>query len=245
MASTSSLKLTVDDYLALPEDGRYYQLIDGDLVTAPSPLRYHQQILVRLSHRIMTHLNEHPGGELNIGPFDVHLDKHNVFQPDLCWFSDDRLRLLSRRGAEGAPDWVVEVLSESTARTDRVPKRTLYAKFGVREFWLIDPESDLIERYLLQDDPSQPEGIYRLGEHETIVPACLPELTLRLDGFLGEGRERSAVPVNYLAARTSWMMICRVVRPRKVLRSIVNAMSHGGSGRATSPPPKKTASCSA
>ena len=61
-------------------------------------------------------------------------------------------------------------------------------KFGVRELWLIDPESDLIERHLLQEDPSQPEGIYRLGEHETIVPACLPALTLRLNCFLGEGR---------------------------------------------------------
>lgn len=188
MAATASLKLTVDDYLALPEDGRHYQLIDGELVMAPAPLRYHQKILVRLSHLILDFLHHHPQGELYFAPFDVHLDKNNIFQPDLCWFSDDRLKLLSRRGAEGAPDWVVEVLSESTARTDRVPKRTLYAKFGVRELWLIDPESDLIERYLLQEDPSQPEGIYRLGEHETIVPACLPELTLRLDGFLGEGR---------------------------------------------------------
>jgi Uma2 family endonuclease len=188
MAATASLKLTVDDYLALPEDGRHYQLIEGELVVAPAPLRYHQRIVLRLSHLIMIHLDDHPSGELNVAPFDVHLDKHNVFQPDLCWFSEERRKLLSRRGAEGTPDWVVEVLSESTARTDRVPKRTLYANFGVRELWLIDPESDLIERYLLQDDPSQPEGIYRLGEHETIVPACLPGLTLRLDAFLGEGR---------------------------------------------------------
>lgn len=188
MAATASLKLTVDDYLALPEDGRHYQLIDGDLVMAPAPFRYHQRILLRLSHEIMDHLDDAPQGELNIAPFDVHLDKHNVFQPDLCWFSEERRNFLSRRGAEGAPDWVIEVLSESTARLDRITKRELYAKFGVKELWLIDPESDLIERYLLQKDPSQPEGIYRLGEHETLVPACLPELTLRLDSFLGESK---------------------------------------------------------
>lgn len=188
MAATASIKLTVDDYLAMPEDGRHYQLIDGDLVMAPAPPRYHQRIVLRLSHLIMEHLDDHPGGELNIAPFDVPLDKHNVFQPDLCWFSEERRKFLSRRGAEGAPDWVIEVLSESTARMDRVPKRALYAKFGVRELWLIDPESDLIERYLLQEDSSQPEGIYRLGEHETITPACLPELVMRLDSFLGESK---------------------------------------------------------
>jgi Uma2 family endonuclease len=188
MAATASLKLTVDDYLALPEDGRRYQLIDGDLVMAPAPLRYHQRILVRLTYVIMDHLEAHPQGELNIAPFDVHLDKHNVFQPDLCWFSEERRNFLSRRGAEGAPDWVVEVLSESTARLDRITKRELYAKFGVKELWLIDPESDLIERYLLQEDPSQPEGIYRLGEHDSLNPACLPALTLRLGSFLGESK---------------------------------------------------------
>jgi Uma2 family endonuclease len=188
MAATASIKLTVDDYLALPEDGRRYQLIDGDLVMAPAPLRYHQKILMWLGHRIMDHLEAHPKGELYGAPFDVHLDQHNVFQPDLCWFSEERRKFLSRRGAEGAPDWVIEVLSESTARLDRITKRELYAKFGVNELWLIDPDCDLIERYLLQKDPSQPEGIYRLGEHDTITPACLPALALRLDSFLGETR---------------------------------------------------------
>ena len=95
MAATASLKLTVDDYLALPEDGRRYQLIDGDLVMAPAPLRYHQRILVRLTYVIMDHLEAHPQGELNIAPFDVHLDKHNVFQPDLCWFSEERRNFLA------------------------------------------------------------------------------------------------------------------------------------------------------
>lgn len=136
----------------------------------------------------MGYLDAAPAGELNIALFDVHLDQHNVFQPDLCWFSEERRELLSRRGAEGAPDWVIEVLTWSTARLDRISKRTLYAKFGVLELWLIDPESDLIERYLLQEDASQPEGIYRLGEHETITPRVLPEMTLRLDSFLGEQR---------------------------------------------------------
>ena len=188
MAATALLKATEEDYLALPEGGPNYQLIDGNLVMAPAPFRYHQRIALNLGSVLNLHLRQHGGGEVNIAPFDVHLDKHNVFQPDLCFFSEGRMNLLSDRGAEGAPDWAVEVLSGSTARIDRISKRTLYTKFGVKELWLIDPESDLIERYLLQEDPSQPEGIYRLGEHETITPACLPELTLRLDSFLGESK---------------------------------------------------------
>lgn len=186
MAAPALLKLTVDDYLTLPEGGPRYQLIDGDLFMAPSPLRYHQRIVIRLASLIMDYLKEHPDGELNVAPFDVHLDRHNVVQPDLCWFSEKRRHLLSRRGAEGAPDWVIEVLSDSTARLDRVSKRTLYGRFGTRELWLIDPTSDLIERYLLDRDPSQPREILRLGEHEAIAPEVLPGLTLILAAFLGE-----------------------------------------------------------
>jgi len=188
MATTATLKATVEDYLALPENGPCCQLIDGDLFMAPAPFRYHQRIALNLGSLLNFHLRENGSGELNIAPFDVHFDRHNVFQPDLCFFSKERMHLLSDRGAEGAPDWVIEILSESTERTDRISKRTLYAKFGVRELWLVDPKSDLIERYLLQEDASQPEGIYRLGEHESITPACLPELTLKLSSFLGEER---------------------------------------------------------
>jgi Uma2 family endonuclease len=188
MAATALTKLTVDDYLSLPEDGRQYQLIDGEFLMAPAPFRYHQRIALNLGSLLNLKLRESGEGEMNIAPFDVHFDRHNVFQPDLCFFSKERMQLLSDRGAEGAPDWVIEILSESTARLDRISKRALYARFGVKELWLIDPESDLIERYLLQEDPSQPEGIYRLGEHEAITPRVLSGMTLRLDSFLGDER---------------------------------------------------------
>jgi Uma2 family endonuclease len=188
MAATASLKLTVDDYLALPEDGRRYQLIDGDLVMAPAPLRYHQRILLGSVMRSwITWTARRVENSISL-PSTSTWTSTASSSPTSAGFPRNAA-IFTHAGVQRAPpDWVIEVLSESTARLDRITKREPYAKFGVKELWLIDPESDLSECYLLQDDPSQPEGIYRLGEHETIATACLPELALRLDSFLGESK---------------------------------------------------------
>jgi Uma2 family endonuclease len=100
-----------------------------------------------------------PVGKLYHAPFDVHFDKHNVFQPDSVFVSKNRLSILTKAGAKGAPDFVVEILSPKTAEIDRVQKRQVYALAGVEELWIIDPEPRRIEVYVLAKNPGSPAAI--------------------------------------------------------------------------------------
>ena len=88
----------------------------------------------------------------------------NVFQPDLAFFSEQRRRFLSEKGAEGPPDLVVEILSPKTARLDLDQKRVVYARTGVDELWIIDPEGEEVRVYHLREDSDLPKVILRLGD---------------------------------------------------------------------------------
>ena len=158
--STAIPLLTVENYKILPETGPRYQLIEGDLYMAPAPNRYHQDISRNLEYILLDYLHEHPIGKLYHAPFDLYLDDYNVFQPDILVVLNDRRSILTDAGAEGAPDFVVEILSPKTARLDRDNKRRVYATSGVRELWIIAPETRTIEVYLLPVDPATPVAIY-------------------------------------------------------------------------------------
>lgn len=117
MSTVAIPLLTVENYKILPETGPRYQLIEGDLYMAPAPNRYHQDISRNLEYILLEYLEKHPIGKLYDAPFDVYLDQYNVFQPDILVVLNDRLAILTEAGAEGAPDFVVEVLSPKTARS--------------------------------------------------------------------------------------------------------------------------------
>ncbi len=152
--------LTVENYKILPETGPRYQLIEGDLYMAPAPNRYHQVISRNLEYMLLKYLEENSIGDLYHAPFDVYLDEYNVFQPDICVVGHERLHILTDAGAEGAPDFVVEILSPKTARLDRDNKRRVYATCGVRELWIIGPEPQQIEVYLLARDSAAPAAVH-------------------------------------------------------------------------------------
>jgi len=97
---------------------------------APAPNRYHQDISRNIEFILLKYLEKHPIGKMYHAPFDVYLDDHNVFQPDIAFFSNERESVLTEAGAEGAPNFVVEILSPRTAQLDRVPKRRVYARSG-------------------------------------------------------------------------------------------------------------------
>ncbi len=99
---------------------------------------------------------------------------HNVFQPDLAVFLQERLSILTDAGAEGAPDFVVEILSPKTAKLDRENKLRVYARTGVRELWIIDPEPKQIEVYLLAQNPSAPVAVH--DERAQLTSALFPGL---------------------------------------------------------------------
>ena len=169
-------KQTVADFLALGEGPPFVELIQGIIVMAPSPFRSHQRVIQRIYQLIQNHLDRNPCGEAYLAPFDVHLGPHDVLCPDLSFFSNDRCAVLSDRGAEGAPDLVIEVLSPATARRDRKDKREIYTHHGVRELWLVHPELETIEVFDLVKQPDQPVAVLENGTHDAITTAILPGL---------------------------------------------------------------------
>jgi Uma2 family endonuclease len=119
MAPGTSTRLTYEDYLLLPEDGRRYEILDGELYVNASPLRKHQAVLRDLVFRIGAYLEEHPIGTVYFAPFDVVLSEHDVVQPDLLFISNEREQIITHKNVSGAPDLAVEILSESSPRRTR------------------------------------------------------------------------------------------------------------------------------
>ena len=177
MALAEDVLFTRADYQFLPESGPRYQVIEGQLCMAPAPNRYHQDISRNIEFILLKYLERHPIGKMYHAPFDVYLDEHNVFQPDIAFFSNERLPVLTDAGAEGAPNFVVEILSPRTAQLDRVPKRRVYARSGVDELWIISPVKRTIEVFALQQDAEQSVAIH--GPKSRFTSPCFPGLTFR------------------------------------------------------------------
>ncbi len=146
---------TYDDYLKTPDDTRY-ELIGGKLIMAPAPVPEHQRILIRLASIILKFATEHNLGEVFIAPCDIYLDNENVVQPDILFISKGRIDIIGEKNIRGAPDFVIEIISENTAYRDAIQKKRLYEKFGVKEYWILAPQDRMVEVYSLK------EGEYQL-----------------------------------------------------------------------------------
>ena len=114
----------------------------------PAPILYHQDVAMNLGGEIRAFVRAHRCGRVYLPPTDVYLDEHETYQPDIVFVSRNRKEILKKHRIEGAPDLVVEVLSPATARFDRREKFAAYEKYGVLEYWIIDPETKTIEIFL-------------------------------------------------------------------------------------------------
>jgi Uma2 family endonuclease len=150
------------DLATFPDDGLRREIIDGELIVSPAPRLRHQRISARLYLIIGNHLEAHGGGELFYAPVDVLFSDTNVVEPDLLFVADDQSGILTEMNVQGAPALVIEVLSE--ARIDRVRKRDLYARFGVPEYWVVDPEADRVEVYRLRGGAYAKPEIFEPGD---------------------------------------------------------------------------------
>ncbi len=150
LAAMEKKKYTYEDYLKMPDDQRY-ELIEGDLLMTPSPVTKHQRVLRKLAVVLENHASTHDFGEVFFAPYDVYLDNMNVVQPDILFVSKERLNIIGEKNIQGAPDLVIEILSESTAYRDLVQKKKLYARHGVIEYWIVDPMEETVDIYLLKD----------------------------------------------------------------------------------------------
>ena len=173
-----AIKRTYADYCRTPDDERY-ELLDGELVMVPAPSTGHQRIDTRLGALLHVFVNEKDLGEVFHAPFDVVLSETDVVQPDLLFISNERAYIITPANARGAPDLVVEILSPSTATRDRTFKRALYARYGVREYWLVDPDARTITVLLLDDGAFAEVAHYGAGQ--TLTSPTLAGFTANLD----------------------------------------------------------------
>ncbi len=174
-ANLAAEMLTVEDYRATPE-GTRYQLVAGDLIMAPAPNLYHQDIAGRFYNLVSNFLSRKPVGRVFTAPCDVYLSEHDVVQPDVLFVATANFGILAEDGVHGAPDLVIEVLSPATALLDKKSKRRIYARAGVKELWLVDPLLLQIQRYDFARDPAKP--VQLIEENETLATPLLPGLTV-------------------------------------------------------------------
>jgi len=147
-STNPGVKLTYEDYLLLPNDGLRHELLDGEHYVTPSPSLKHQKVLLNLTLLIGNWLAANPVGQILFAPFDVVLSLFDVVVPDLVYISNQRApKILDPAKAQGAPELVVEIVSPGTRQRDETTKRRLYERFGVTEYWVVDPELDVVRVY--------------------------------------------------------------------------------------------------
>ncbi len=144
------LKFTYEDYLLLPED-KQYELIDGDLYMVPAPRPYHQIVSGRIELALGLFVGERGLGKIIHAPCDVYFSRYDVVQPDILFIQSERLGIIKETNIQGPPDLVIEIISPSNPRKDRELKRTLYARYGVREYWVVDPDGKSIDLFTRQE----------------------------------------------------------------------------------------------
>jgi Uma2 family endonuclease len=163
MADLTQIQMTAEEFFALPESNLPAELIEGELVVSPTPKDGHQNVVlstaVYLKHKAIT-------GQVKIAPLDVYFDNINITQPDVFWVSaaNTTCKLGDDGYWYGPPDLIVEVLSPGTQHRDRGAKFRLYQRYGVREYWLVDPIEQYIEVFVLQDGAFIQQGLYTPGD---------------------------------------------------------------------------------
>lgn len=179
------VKLTYEDFLLFPDDGKRHELIDGDHYVTPSPITRHQRISRNLMIALHSFVTKHRLGEVFAAPYDVILSDVDVVEPDLLFVSAGRATIITEKNIQGAPDIVVEILSESTRKTDEMVKRKRYEQFGIMEYWIVDPELESVKVYRMTD-----KGYVRAAEwaketNDTLTTPLLPDLRIPLTDIFG------------------------------------------------------------
>ena len=171
-------RLTYEDYCLLPNNGKRYEIIDGELFVTPSPLTRHQKVLANLLYYLTDFVKKNDLGEVFPAPLDVVFSQYDVVEPDILYVSKVRASVMTEKNIQGAPDLVVEVLSESTFKIDRTTKLKLYARYGVGEYWVVDPETCSVEIYRLT--PGGYELAAQLDSSQALSSPLFPGFALPL-----------------------------------------------------------------
>lgn len=175
------VKLTYDDFVLFPEDGRRHELIDGGHFVTPAPNMKHQVIVMNVGGMIWSYLQEHRIGRVFAAPLDIVFSDFDVVEPDVLYLSNERAGAVSTpRHLRGAPELVVEIGSKSTRKRDETTKRRLYERFGVAEYWVVDPDLDVVKVYRRVAERYERVAELALEHGEVLTTPLLPGLDLPL-----------------------------------------------------------------
>ncbi len=181
-----NVPITYDDYLKWPDEERW-EIIGGvPYDMSPAPSTRHQRLIRKMVAQVDSFLTEQTDCELFIAPFDIRLPREDeadeaitdVVQPDLAVVCDPSK--IDDRGCRGAPDWIIEILSPSTAAKDFTTKRSLYEGKGVREYWLVHPVDHIITTFILGTEGTYKAPVFHEGKGELSV-GIFPDLKIDLD----------------------------------------------------------------
>ena len=168
-------KLTYQDYVEFPDDGKRHEVIDGNHVMNPAPSTYHQDVSRLIQFQLMSQIEMTGHGRVFDAPVDLELTSVDIVQPDLVVVMNDR-RIVTPAKIKGVPNLIVEILSPSSEKTDRILKFKLYEKSGVDEYWIVDPLEHEIEQHVMTS------GGYRMTKHreeiqcQSFTPAATVDL---------------------------------------------------------------------
>ena len=174
VAEKQTKRWTYEEYYRLDDDQRH-EIIDGNLLMAPSPDLWHQDSSRKLFRLIDRFVTRNRSGEVFYAPFDVVFDSENTVQPDLIFIATANVGILKPRAIFGTPDLLIELISPTSVRRDRYDKKDLYARFGVKEYWIGDPANQSLEILVLKN------GRYELH--------CSAEVTGKLNSVVLAGLE--------------------------------------------------------
>jgi Uma2 family endonuclease len=168
---------TYEDLFSLPDDGRRYEIIEGELYEMPAPSWDHAVTIMNLI-LLLAPVVQALGGRVLTAPLDVFFEGADPVQPDIVVLLPESAAIGAGRGVEGAPDLLIEVLSPSNRGHDLLTKRALYARAGVREHWIVDPMSRAVEILALDRDALH--SVQRASGEDTVVSSLLGDATLPL-----------------------------------------------------------------
>lgn len=176
-------RLTNADYMAMTppaNSGPRYQLINGELTEMAGASDAHQVFALRCGSAMLTQADELNLGEIRIAAYDVHIDEFNTFQPDLLFVSNARRHIFNPDGLgiTGAPDVVVEILSDSTRRRDLNEKLPVYGSNGVREIWIVDLDAATVTIH--SGDGDTPTPVRTFAASDTLTSEAMPGVAIDL-----------------------------------------------------------------
>lgn len=176
---------TYEDYAQFPDDGKRYEIIEGELFMVPSPMTKHQLVSQAIEAKLERFfLKKHPMAVYLHAPVDVILSDTNVVQPDICVILNEHRSIITEKNIAGAPDFLIEILSPSNRAMDVRKKRALYEKYGVKEYWIVDPDIETIQKSVLKKGRFVDAGTFERGDK--ITSHTLPRFQIQLKNIFLE-----------------------------------------------------------